>query len=198
MLRKWHPDPQLGKNQVGPFLVASAPLLAQHTSGYGLWTYRNFNFSPVFNPSFSLLKAGWHVKSALVHHTKRGSKYLAMHRGSSANQRVKRGPAYLTATGQASVSVHVAATKATSLTVDLSNHLLAIAIKPGSHNYLVKYPASDFGDGSLTLTANGTLDLSNVQLYGFTQTGDVYNTNGKPEFTLSPLRQLNQDLEVSG
>jgi len=44
------------------FLEKAAPVLKKYTKGYGLWAYRNYRQSEIFNGSFLLGLEGWSIK----------------------------------------------------------------------------------------------------------------------------------------
>jgi hypothetical protein len=184
--------PHLKPGQVPSFLIQAAPYLAS-IGGYGVWTYRDFNFSLIYNPSFSLGKSGWGVRHATF-----GRNRLNMKAGSEASQKVHPYRVILGDSGNVTVSFTAVATHRTSVRVTLGGHPVRVAVLPGQTYYRVNLPTSDLGDGLLTLTANGRLSLSNVQLYGFTQWGDVYSSNGHTEGAHSALVQMNQAVASGG
>jgi hypothetical protein len=54
--------PRLAPAAVPEFLAAAAPLLLNSTAGYGLWVYRDYRQSSIYNPSFELGLRGWRVE----------------------------------------------------------------------------------------------------------------------------------------
>ncbi len=184
--------PHLKPGQISPFLVNSAAELAQNTTGYGLWTYRNFPFSLVYNPSFTLGDQGWHIKgNAKVDNTNNG---LIMHAGSSANQVVHHQKENIDPSGRLTVSFEATTGLRTSMLVSLSGHVARVVLTPGTRTYQAVVPASSTGAGRLSIRANGHATVTNVEMYGFTQVGYVYSSVDHPQVALGALRRLNAEM----
>lgn len=187
-------NPQLGPDQVGPFLIGSASELAHETIGYGLWTYRNQPFSPVYNPNFALGPSGWEVRGAVTAKSSAyGTSWLQLAQHSSLSQLIPASR-MITYSGDVDVAVVAQGVRPGSFTVSLAGHTQRVDTSTRIHRYEVSFPPSDLGKGRLTITAGRAVKLYGVQMYGYTQTGDVYNAQGKPELALQPLRELNEEL----
>jgi hypothetical protein len=73
----------------------------------------------------------------------------------------------------------------------------SVDLSPGTQSYTLTVPASS--NSRITLgTGNRSVSLTDVQVFWFTQVGDVYNTAGGPEVGVAPLQQLNHALTSSG
>lgn len=190
-------NPVLGPAQINPFLRQSARLLRRYTVGYALWTYRDFNQSPVWNPDFAEGANGWEPSGPRSASTTTSPTYLAMGPGSSIAQRIP--PPRLQAVGsdQVTVSVRAKAPAPARLVVDLGRSSgRTIEVEPGWHTYQLAYLPSQLGSGRLAFTAQGDLDLTSVEIYDFTQKSDVYSTGGQPRLALKGVRQLNRELST--
>ena len=188
-------DPNLTPNQVGPFLAQSAPLLKKYTKGFALWTYRDFTMSSLFNPSFSLGQTGWTFTGETSVTAPAGStSYLTMGTNSSVAQATT--PTQLPPGAPVTLSVEAAATSGkASLSVKVGSAApQVITVGPGWNSYSIQVPQSALSVGTVSLSASAPLSLSDVQLYAFTQVGDVYSANGTPGVALAPLRAMNQQL----
>lgn len=194
-------DPNLTPDQVGPFILQSEPLLAKYTDGYALWTYRDFNLSGVYNPSFSVGSAGWTLLGpAKVVDPRAGMSYLALGTGASAKQVVNPGNVALTPGAPLTLSLEASPASAGSL-LRLAVGSAApqtVVLGEGWSSYSIQVPQSDLGTGTITITDTGPTKISNVQLYTFTQTGDVYSNTGVPEVAVGPLTTLNHQLQSKG
>ena len=191
------PDPALPTDQVGPFVEASAPLLKQHTTGYGLWTYRDFNMSTLYNPSFSLGTSGWTVHGqAHAVNPQHGDSYLSMAKGSSVRQVVQ--PAVQSGGPTATVSFSADSSgKAAQLHVHIGPVSKTVQIGPHLRTYELQVPSSALNGTALSFTSSGATLLTNVQAYSFTQQGDVYTTTDTPGPSLPAIRSLNDELASS-
>lgn len=187
---------QLGSDQVVPFLRQSAPLLEQYTNGYTVWTYRDFNESPVYNPSFSVGMLGWQAQGKTKVVKPSGSTaYLSMEKGSSVTQTVPPLRLKVPSSSPVTVSVQASTTRGTSsLTLKVGSATSQVTVHPGWHTYQMQVPGTQLGTGQVTLSASGPLRVTNVQVYGFTQVGDVYRTDGSPGQALGAIRSLNHQL----
>jgi hypothetical protein len=68
----------------GDFLKKAASVLTQYTRGYGLWAYRNYRQSEIFNGSFLRDLQGWETQKAGNGHASIGSEgYLLLSGGES-------------------------------------------------------------------------------------------------------------------
>jgi hypothetical protein len=195
-------DPGLPPNQVPQFILGSAPILQKYTVGYALWTYHDYNLSPLYNPSFSLGTSGWTVHgSASAARSAPGSS-LTLLAGASVSQPLAYG--YLgTGPVMVSVTASVPANSSATLNVGLGGApVQAIAVQGGSQTYHVQVPMADVAVGAtgnqLSLTASSSVSISNVQVYNFTQVGDIYGVDGTAGVGAVPLRTLNQQLASGG
>lgn len=188
-------DPALPPSQVGPFITQSESLMKRYTKGYALWTYRDYNLSPVYNPSFVLGTEGWTIRGRAVAKSGEGTPYLAMSAGATATPTVAGG---LLSSGTATLSFEAdASSSSAQLTVRWGGDpVLTVPLQAGWQTYQVTEPVPPTG-GALSLGASTPLGLTDVQLYTFTQEGDTYSVNGTPEAAVAPLQQLNDQLTGS-
>lgn len=186
-------DPALTPAQIPAFLSQSEPILHQYTTGYALWAYHDYNLSPIYNQSFNLGTAGWKLA---------GGARIDSHAGSSGTAEMRRGSTIsqvVTGTvepGTPTVSLEASAKRPTTLQVTWgTGPAETVHVQPERHAYQVMVPASP--TSSLAIRAAGAASVTNVQLYWFTQKGDVYGVNGNPEIGVAPLRALNDKLTGS-
>lgn len=189
-------DPALTPKQVPQFLARSKSLLQRYTHGYALWTFRDYNLSSIYNPSFALGPTGWKLTDAQAVPSSSSPSYaLFGPQGGSVSQDLPSGD--VTSARPPSVSFRADAPAATNVLVQLGTApAQTVAIGPGWHTYTVAL--SPTSTTTLTLQAGGGTMLTNVSLYWFTQLGDVYSTAGTPEIGAAPLRALNVALTGGG
>lgn len=185
-------DPALTPQALPTFILGSATALQRYTSGYALWTYRDYRTSHVFNPTFAFGVRGWKIsRLGGIHlHSQRGP-YLTLKSGGAASQKV----AATTLTTSVTLSVRASAAAATTMTVTVGGHTSALSISRGWHTYRLSITSPTSGD--LSLKAAGTISLTRVQLYSHTQQGDVYSVRGTPEIGAGPIRTLNKQLTAT-
>jgi len=193
-------NPGLGPSQVSQFIAGSEPILKKYTIGYALWAYRDYTVSPLFNASFSLGTSGWTTTGTTRIVPIGRQSYLSLAEGASAEQTFQ--PTYLASSSAHEITVSLSAEPVTgsssTLKVQLgSSAARYVTVRPGAGSYEVQFPASAItgnSGGQLSVTAEGPVDLSDVQVYTFTQVGDVYDTNGNPEVAATAVQALNQRL----
>lgn len=179
--------PQLIATQIPQYLSGSAPLLKQYTAGYALWTYRDFNLSGVYNPSFTLGSQGWKLSGGAraVHG------FVQLHGQAKATQKLVMGLSSATP-ATFSFSAH-ASGPATVLVQVGRGPTQSVPVTAGEHTYNVTLPPSATAT-SLSLRSSGSVAVTNVQLYQQQVLGNVYNTTGSAEIGAAPLRAMNQQL----
>ncbi len=183
--------------QVAPFLRGSAPILARSSVGYGVWTYRDLPLSMIYNSSFALGVAGWTVTAGTptVGRRASGVSYLRLPPAATITQDV---PASRDGTPQTRyVTVSLTARGPSTLRIGLGPDSAAIRVVAGWHSYrhTFRTPAEGLPDDDVSLTAGaGTVDVTDVQSYGFVQIGDLYSVTGVAERDLAAVRELNAEL----
>lgn len=191
--------PQLATDEIPSFVVRSGPILKEYTDGYTLWTYRDFNQSLVYNPSFAMGLGGWSVTGGpKAIQPKRSTAYLAMPKGSTATQTVQPSRFQSASSKPVTVSFRAASgTRGSTLTVSFGPGVAqSVTVQKGWHSYQVHFTVAQLGSGAMTLAAAGPIQLTDVQEYTFTQVGDVYQTSGAPTpgGALHAIENLNRQL----
>ncbi len=196
--------PGLPSTQVPQFLLGSAPLLHQYTIGYSLWTYRDYNQSPLYNPSFSLGTGGWTTAGSATPSSSSAGSSLALAANASIGQKFNvgdlAGPAGNTVT--VSFTASTPASSPATVRVNVAGAATqSVTVQGASQTYQVQLPGSAFSTGAptgqISIATTAPVTISDVQLYNFTQFGDVYSTTGAPEAGAAPLATLNRQLAGS-
>ncbi|HEX3946063.1 MAG TPA: hypothetical protein VHW47_00075, partial [Acidimicrobiales bacterium] len=193
--------PALPSTQVPQFVLQSAPILKKYTLGYSLWTYRDYNQSTLYNPSFSLGTTGWTVVGSATPSSTSSGSSLALGAGSSVSQTFPAGDLAGPAGNQVTVSLDASTPGSSPATLSISvpgASTRTLTIRGGTQSYQVQIPGSAFPNGSpsgqVTIATSAPVSISDVQLYNFTQLGDVYSTSGTPESAASALVTLNHQM----
>ncbi len=193
-------NPALPPNQIPSFILASTPIFARFTQGYSLWTYRDYAQSPLFNPSFKLGLIGWSVSgSATPTNTTAGSS-LSLGTGASIKQTFPTGYLVGNLGNTTTISLQAAALTSAPARVQVSvagAPVQTVVARGGQQRYTVEVPTSAVTTGAgaqLSITTTAPVSITNVQVYDFTQLGDVYAADGTPEIAAPALRTLNQQL----
>jgi hypothetical protein len=191
----------LPSTQVPQFVLGSAPLLHKYTIGYSLWTYRDYNQSPLYNPSFSLGTTGWTTSGSATPSSSSTGSSLSLAANASVGQKFNVGDLAGPAGNTVTVSFTASAPAGSSATVRVNVAGAAtqsVTVQGGPQTYQLQFPGSAFPNGTpsgqLSIATTAPATISDVQLYNFTQFGDVYSTTGAPEAAAAPLVTLNRQL----
>ena len=198
-------DPAVPPSQLPALILGSAPILSQYTLGYSLWTYHDYNQSPVYNPSFTLGTSGWQVSGSAKPAKSPTATSLSLQKGASVAQAIPAGNLVSSPASDVTVSVAAAALSGSpaTLTVSLGGApARSITVGADPQTYSLQFPLSEVTASSaspeLSVSTSAPVSLSDVQVYDFTQLGYIYNADGAPEVGAVPLRTMNQDLAASG
>ena len=190
-------SPGLPETQIPAFLEQSAPIMKQYTLGYSLWTYRDYRQSPLYNSSFGLGTSGWKVTGSVKPSAANGGS-LAMQANSAVSQTFNVGNLAGKPDNTVTVSLLASAPGNSSATLQVGMagaRTQTVTVTGGPNTYQVQFPASAFPGGTVgdqvTVAATAPATISNVQVYNFTQLGDVYNATGGPEAGAAGLVTLN-------
>ena len=192
--------PGLSSDEVPQFILASEPLLHQYTWGYALWTYHDYNQSPIYNPSFSLGTSGWQVTGKATASSSPGGSSVTLGANSAISQQFSAGD--LAGSAQKPITVSFSASTPgppSTIKVNVPNApVQTVTVGGRSQTYQVQIPGADLNPASptaqLTITASAPVSLSDVEMYNFVQMGDIYSTTGSPESGASALATLNRQL----
>lgn len=179
-------------NETASFLQGACKYLKNYTNGYGVWTYQDYAFNIIYNPTFSLGTSGWQVNGI----TRLEQNGINLENGASVTQLISKTrfpDFFLNPTGI--VSFHARAqTPTADLSIELEGSEFIQHIENDS-TYHFQTPIADMKNLNIVFrNLNGSVTISDVKLYNFVQQGDVYDKDSQPKSSLEPIRQLNQCL----
>jgi hypothetical protein len=189
--------PKLTPNQIRPFLDEASGPISRYTDGYAVWTYRDFDESPVYNPSFSLGTVGWKVKGSVVRSPSTASPTsLTLSPGAEVSQSVSPNRINLVPKRPATVSVTAESpTSGARLRVQLGvapSRSFALTTRWTTFHFTV--PASKYARGRLQISGHKSVSVTNAQVYDHVQQADIYGTSGAPKVALAGFQVLNKRL----
>jgi len=179
------------ENEIDSFLHGSCIFLKKYTSGYGIWTYRNYFENIVYNPSFSVGTVGWLTNGKTNLH----ENALILEQGSSVSQKIPQRFAHLVDTP---VTMQFFA-KANSLTADMSIEIgdkrYTKHVTDSDSIHVLQLPMNDLNNRNISFEVlNGSITLTDVKVYNHVQNGNIYNIDWEPLESLNSIHQLNQCL----
>ena len=181
--------------EVGTFIQGMAKPLIEQTSGYALWGARDYYASIVFNGAFSLKELGWTFsnRATLV---RSGSDFLArLPRGATIHQPIPVAQDHFRASSNA-MTLRFRAQGPGTISVTYANAMKMEEIGPGEQIVQMNLPQGS-EDSALSFTStSGTVQLTDIYLFSFTQQFGVRDPQGHPLPRLKDIRALNQAIDV--
>ncbi len=190
---------RIDEKDIPAFLKGAAELLREKSSGYGLWAYRDYADSALFNGSFELGIRGWstHGDLALVTNSE-GDQALRLQGGASISQSI------------APFEHFVALGLSERLHFCVNAEALA---GPGTITLLLDGTAVGnltVGDGAwscieldaapvkqadvvFSLGSDSEVEIDDLRFFTFVQRLNVYDENGQPGPLRDIIRQLNNE-----
>jgi hypothetical protein len=180
---------------VGAFLRGVANPMMKLTFGYALWGARDYDASTVFNGFFSLGEFDWRFKA--------GAKIIKS--GDLFYARLPTG-AWITQSISSDRDLYRGFAKSTKLRFRASGPGIlnatyagsTVRVKVGAKEELFKLmlPVPTANSELKIASAGGTVRLTDVYLFNFTQTADVRDSLGRPGKHLEDIRALNSLIEI--
>lgn len=189
------------------FLNAAAPVIAKRTSGYGLWTYRNYRENWLSNSAFQRGLHGWVAEGKLeiICDHADATHWLAMPTGSGVKQDI-HGVLRLQSPIASYPPFHILVRVRSDGDVMASHDALVVKVAddeliPSGHDagrlrYAV--PSSTLSNGFFTVSlrnvCSSTLRISDLALYAYEQVGGLYDFNQNELPMAALIRKFNADL----
>ncbi len=183
---------QIDKEELPAFLEGAAELLKQKSRGYGLWAYRDYVDSAIYNSSFELGLRGWDYQGDLTVITNDdGDKALHMQAGAvisqtfdpfdrfaglGSSEQLTFCANFKRLTDSAKIELSLNGTAMGTLAVNETAHqcvtMDALAMKQST----VKF----------SISSDAEIQIDDLRLYSYVQVLNVYDQYGQP----GPLRDL--------
>ena len=188
----------ISPNEVSDFLKSIPGPMLKQTSGYALWGARDYEASTVFNGSFSLGTMDWKfAKDAKVVKSKDGS-LAHLPRGASIVQTISSDRDLYRGFAK-STTLRLRASGPGIMTASYAG--LTSRVQLGAKETLVNFsfPVAFGKNLDLVIASeDGAIRVTDVQLFNFTQVGDVRDSLGRPGRHLADIQALNRALEGGG
>ena len=183
---------KIEKTELAAFLEGAANLLKEKSRGYGLWAYKDYVDSAIYNASFELGMRGWDSEgeTEVVDNTDM-DKALNMKAGSSIGQTFSPnarfaglGPSEeITFCANFTISDEDVQVKLLLNETPYSELSLS---ESGQHCTSMDAQSMKQTEVVFSLLTDSDIQIDDLRLYSFVQTLDVYDENGNP----GPLRDL--------
>jgi hypothetical protein len=189
------------------FLKAAAPVIAKRTSGYGLWTYRNYRENWLSNSAFQRGLHGWNAEGKLeiICESANAKHWLVMPSGAAVTQDIHgvlRLQSPIASYPPFHILVRVKNDSEAAITHDAlvvkvaGEELMHSGHDAGRLSFAV--PSTTLSNGffavSIRNASSTTLQISDLALYAYEQVGGLYDANQNELPMAVLIRQFNADL----
>ncbi|MBZ4687984.1 MAG: hypothetical protein JG764_1617 [Clostridiales bacterium] len=184
-------------DELGKFILNSENFLKKYTSGYAIWTYKNYKANLLYNNGFEIGKSGWQLLGDALVENKKQNNYVYLDENSKIRQKVKQKHFYnltndLFVEFNAKSSVPLSKIK---ITVGSFEQIIDIT-DTNWQSYKIQLANNEYKDFSnLQIEVlEGELEIDNIKLYSFIQDGKLYNSNNEELEMIKYIRKLNDNL----
>lgn len=183
---------QIENDELPSFLEGAAKLLKQKSRGYGLWAYRDYVDSAIYNGSFELGLRGWDSQGQLMVITNAdGDQALRMQADAIISQTFSPFERFV-GLGPSEKLTFCAnfkrLAKPAHITLLLNGTLIGAFDVSETAWHCVKMDAQAIKQSKVTFSVSSDVEIQvdDLRLYSFVQILNVYDKNGHP----GPLRDL--------
>ncbi|MDO4265385.1 MAG: hypothetical protein Q4C63_02835 [Eubacteriales bacterium] len=178
--------PRLPEEEINTYLTGMGDVFRTATIGYGIWTYRDYADSLIYNPEFGLGLRGWTTYGSVSVKEEDGTKMARLSAGASLMQDLK-GRNYM-GREKAVISFRAVAKQSTRITVTVGD-VRTVITADGDGVYTAELPRQTAG--SLRISADREVLIDNVKLYSHLTEGGIYQLDGSEGPYLAGIRGLN-------
>jgi len=183
---------QIQTDELPAFLKGAAELLKQKSRGYGLWTYRDYVDSAIYNSSFELGLRGWDARGQVTPITNAdGDQALRMQAGSKISQTFAPFDRFagLGPSKQLTFCANFKRLAAPAhITLSLSGELLGdlVVTETAQQCTTMDAQAIKLPEVVFSISSDAEIQMDDLRLYSYVQILNVYDENGQP----GPIRDL--------
>ncbi len=179
--------------QIDDFLSGAAPLLKQHTAGFGVWAYRDYQDNAFFNASFEMGLKGWDVTGDINVLENNLDNKVKMEKGATLSQSFVPSKRFMLVSTYDNLSVCLNANTEASLELIINDEAQKDwSINAGKN--CTKIAANQFKENNLISVGFKALNsvlIDELRIFGFTQVLGLYDASGNPSNYITYYRKLN-------
>ncbi|MCL9667643.1 hypothetical protein L2C91_04525 [Rosenbergiella epipactidis] len=178
-------------DEIPTFLQEISSKLKDNSSGYALWTYRDYRANLIYNSNFTLGCEGWFCKG--VHYRKgnaNGGMEIIPDSYIEQNIPPERNH-FGYADGITRLDLDLSGNG--NLLISVGNNKSIVYVKADKNVHL-SFPATKFGTTLSIKGLSGKVLLNNVNLYNFEQKSDVRLNNDQGSIFLNSFREINSQM----
>ena len=151
---------RLIESELPAFIVNSSDVLRRRSKGYGIWTYRDYCDSVVYNAQFGLDEKGWNFQGEAYVMDDGGNKRAYLPSRSAIvqdfNVQLKKG-------SQVHVQFSAAGDEGSHMTVNMGTESRTVALSEEKKVYSMEFPARQYESCLLYTSSPGPAQCSRPQ-----------------------------------
>lgn len=179
---------RLNPQEIPAFIAGSADVLRRRSKGYGIWTYRDYCDSVVYNAQFGLGESGWMFEGQASVQERDGNRRACLPARSAVSQNLH---VNLSPKSDEPVRVRFLAggDEGSQIVVSLDGKKKTIQVGGEGKVYEAEFGSGSYG--SLRFESIGNAWVDDVKAYAFVTKSEIYGIDGAPGAALEALRGLN-------
>lgn len=183
---------QIKEDEIDDYLESVSGILLNYTSGYGIWTYRNYRSNMIYNPQFALGKEGWQCEGDVQFMDYQGSMVCQLAADSAVLQEIPTIRNHFESESYR-VSLNVRdVIQAGTLQIAVGNQIVEVDVK---NDGLVEFSVNKGEAFNFEIKClKGKYLIDNISLYSQVQEGFLYDENGNELSCIESIRILNEQL----
>ncbi|MEY8339482.1 hypothetical protein AALB16_15935 [Lachnospiraceae bacterium 62-35] len=178
---------RLKEEEMAAFLENIGSVLKSHTIGYGVWAYRNYGNSALYNAQFALGEAGWKFDKGCEVVERNGSKKAKLAPKNNITQEFGR---RLGEGETVKVCFAAEAESMAQIQVTMGRETKYVTIQGEDKVYLEFLTRGE----SITFSTDREAFLDDVKVYTFETDGKLYGIEGEEKEMACAIRSLNAGL----
>lgn len=187
---------QIAPEQISTFLKDVTEPMLRHTAGYALWGARDYDADMLFNGSFALGSEGWTLMPGALLRRAAGGHEIHLKQGAGINQKQPAIRCHFCATAK-STTLRLRVRGPGMISGTYASSTRTHRLKTGDQTVIMEFPVIA-NDTELTIKSEiGSISLTDVKLYDFTQRFGVRDANGSPGPYLTDIQALNHRLTTA-
>ena len=190
---------RINKDELPAFLQGAAELLKEYSKGYGLWAYRDYVDSAIYNGSFELGLRGWDSQGQLMVITNAdGDQALTLQAEAVISQTFAPFDRFA-GLGPSEILTFCAnftrLTDPANISLMLNGTLLGVLEVDRTAHHCVEMDAQIIKQTKVTFSVSSDVEIQmdDLRLYSYVQILDVYDKNGRPGSIRDLIVRLNTE-----
>lgn len=183
---------QIRNDEIDDYLENVSDILLKYTSGYGIWTYRNYRANIIYNAQFALNDDGWECEGDVQFKIYEESRVCELDGGSSISQEVA--PTRISSSDDHRVFICVKdVIQPGDLKITVGDAMKTVNVEEEG---IIEFDVPQNSLSNLKIESLGcNILVDDIKLYAHVQEGFLYDEDGNELSCIESIRMLNKQLE---